>query len=103
MEKALLEIENLHVKLKESGEEIIKGLTKTIDKLRKEKELLWEYKEAFFNIENRCRELTRRLKIKRNTVRITGYKKDDLSTGYILQIIDKIDTPEGMSIKVQLV
>src|SRR3989344_8613184 len=32
MEKALLEIENLHVKLKESGEEIIKGLNLKVEK-----------------------------------------------------------------------
>ena len=83
-------------------DKVIKGLTKTIEKLREEQGTLWHYKEAFFDMEKRCRELTRQLEIKRNTCKIIGYKKDDLLTGYHLMIIDQIDTPEGMFIKVQL-
>jgi hypothetical protein len=83
--------------------ETIKGLTKTIDKLRKDNELLWKYKEAFLYMDRCCRELTRQLEIKRKCVRVIGLKTEDEKISYVLPIIDAIDTPDGMFIKVHLV
>jgi len=83
--------------------ETIKGLTKTIDKLRKENELLWKYKEAFLDMNRRCSELTRQLEIKRKCISVIGLKTEDGKINYVLPIIDAIDTPDGMFIKVHLV
>ena len=83
-------------------EKILKGLNKTIEKLREENNTLWRYKEAFFDMERRCIELKKQLEIKRNVVTIIGYKKDDPLVAYSLMILDSIDTSEGLFIKVQL-
>ena len=83
-------------------EKILKGLNETIEKLRKDNNLLWKYKEAYYDLEKQCRDLFKKLDVKRKVINITGYKKDEPLVGYRLMILDDIDTPEGMFIKVQL-
>ena len=76
------------------------ALTKKIEELYEELREARKYREWFLDNEEKVRELQRQLEIKRKVNRIEGYKAKDLDTGYVLKIIDSIDTPDGLFIKV---
>lgn len=82
--------------------DIYETLTKKIEELSKELEKAGQYREAFFDINRKCSELTRQLERKRKVVCVSGYKNEDLKCEYRLLILDVIDTPEGIFIKVLL-
>lgn len=79
-------------------DEVIKNLTQKIENLEKQVRLNEHYKQSFLDEVRRNRELLRQLEIKRKVIRIEGVIKDEL-TNYLLEILDVIDTPEGLFIK----
>lgn len=86
---------------------VIEGLGKTIDKLRREVELLTGYEDLSKELARKLEMTEKQLRVKNNVCRIEGYFERDLYKGikeptniYVLQI-DKIeDTREGMYIRV---
>lgn len=78
-------------------EDTIKGLTKTIEKLRKENKGLWEYKELFKDSEKKGRELERQLGIKRSVLKVQEQRNNTI---YVRRIEKVFDTPEGLIITI---
>ena len=77
-------------------------LTKKINELYEELREARKYREWFLDNEEKIRELRRQLEIKREVIRVEGYKDSDLDTAYLLRIIDCIDTKDGLFVKVLL-
>jgi hypothetical protein len=88
-------------------DEIIKNLTKTIDKLRREVVLLLGYKDLSEDLGRRCKNLEKALDVKRKVLVIEGYYRKDMdetkklpSNLYRLEIVNVYDTKDGMIIRV---
>ena len=88
-------------------EKTIKGLTKTITKLRREVDLLCGYKDLSEELGRKCRDLEKALNVKRNVLVVDGYYRKDMdetkklpSILYRLEIVNVYETKEGVIIRV---